>query len=157
VATKELLKYSRKHPQDLRARHLLFEADRRAKIQNQFGREKVNISFFISVGGEREVSNTTMPLGTTVMEAAYGHLWGLLVQMKEGKTYLHQGFRTRGLEVGDLSFKFSDPRGGPRQIEKSMPADVDDVLIHGDIIWVSERSSELSEERVKESMGRFGL
>ncbi len=156
-ARDHLIRFLHRFPDSIDAKYLLFEADRRAKLGTERGREQVAFNFYISVGGEKEVSSTSMPLGTTVLEAAFNPLWGLLLTLAGGGGMkMHKGFKTHGLEIGDLSFQFSSPRGS-RKIESPQPASLDAVLVHEDVIWVTEKTAEFASERLAKSMERFGL
>ncbi|MFW9807241.1 MAG: tetratricopeptide repeat protein, partial [Candidatus Thorarchaeota archaeon] len=138
-AREQLIDYMKMVPNTTNSKNLISEIDKRIKLEEKYGREKVSFVFLISVGGERDMSRRTMPLGTTVLEAAYNHLWSPLVTMSQSGFRLAKGFKTQELEISNLYFRFSDPRGGPQQIERSQPAGLNDIVIQDDIIWVSER------------------
>ncbi|MHA2352868.1 MAG: hypothetical protein ACXABX_07085, partial [Candidatus Thorarchaeota archaeon] len=68
------------------------------------------------------------------------YLWSPGVEVRQDKFYLAKRINMQAFDVSDLKFQFSDPRGEPLQFERSMPAGLNDIVLHGDVIWVSERS-----------------
>ncbi|MHA2396327.1 MAG: tetratricopeptide repeat protein, partial [Candidatus Thorarchaeota archaeon] len=139
-AREQLMGYMKKFPDTIDSKNLLHEVEKRIKSEDQYGRENVSFVFFISIRHEKKRSQTSMPLGTTVLEAAYNYLWSPGVEVRQDKFYLAKRINMQAFDVSDLKFQFSDPRGEPLQFERSMPAGLNDIVLHGDVIWVSERS-----------------